>query len=198
MGYEFKLPDLGEGLTEVEWPAGSSWRARRSPRTTRWSRSRRTRRRWRGPFAGRGGRHAHPRTRRGGRPRGHGARRHRRRCGASPSEPDVSTGQTPRSVSQPAGTRARATPLVRKIASELGVDLESVAGTGPQGRITEEDVRAAAGDAGSDEGRQEPLRGVRRVIAEHNGAHTGEVPPVTWVEECDSALSTSIGSSPRS
>jgi pyruvate dehydrogenase E2 component (dihydrolipoyllysine-residue acetyltransferase) len=81
--------------------------------------------------------------------------------------------------------RARATPLVRKIASELGVDLESVAGTGPQGRITEEDVRAAAGAAGSDEGRQEPLRGVRRVIAEHMARAHREVPPVTWVEECD-------------
>jgi pyruvate dehydrogenase E2 component (dihydrolipoamide acetyltransferase) len=81
--------------------------------------------------------------------------------------------------------RARATPLVRKIASELGVDLESVAGTGPQGRITEEDVRAAGGPAGSDEGRQEPLRGVRRVIAEHMARAHREVPPVTWVEECD-------------
>jgi pyruvate dehydrogenase E2 component (dihydrolipoamide acetyltransferase) len=82
----------------------------------------------------------------------------------------------------PAG-RARATPLVRKIASELGVDLDAIAGTGPQGRITEEDVRAAA--PASDEGRQEPLRGVRRVIAEHMARAHREVPPVTWVEECD-------------
>ena len=81
--------------------------------------------------------------------------------------------------------RPRAPPLVRKIASELGVDLESVAGTGPQERITEEDVHAAAGAAGSDEGRQEPLRGVRRVIAEHMARAHREVPPVTWVEECD-------------
>ena len=45
MAYEFKLPDLGEGLTEGESRAGSSPRARRSPRTSRSSRSRRTRRR---------------------------------------------------------------------------------------------------------------------------------------------------------
>ena len=42
----------------------------------------------------------------------------------------------------------RATPLVRKVAQELGVDLATVTGTGPQGRITEEDVRAATAPAG--------------------------------------------------
>jgi pyruvate/2-oxoglutarate dehydrogenase complex dihydrolipoamide acyltransferase (E2) component len=78
--------------------------------------------------------------------------------------------------------KARVTPLVRKIAKELGVDLDSLAGTGPQGRITEEDVRGAAGPS---EGRREPLRGVRRVIAEHMARAHREVPAVTWVEECD-------------
>ena len=78
--------------------------------------------------------------------------------------------------------KARVTPLVRKIAQELGVDLDSLVGTGPQGRITEEDVR---GTAGPSEGRREPLRGVRRVIAEHMARAHREVPAVTWVEECD-------------
>jgi len=76
----------------------------------------------------------------------------------------------------------KATPLVRKIAEELGVDLGSLAGTGPQGRITEEDVRGAAAPR---EGRREPLRGVRRLIAEHMARAHREVPAVTWVEECD-------------
>jgi pyruvate/2-oxoglutarate dehydrogenase complex dihydrolipoamide acyltransferase (E2) component len=79
--------------------------------------------------------------------------------------------------------RVRATPLVRKVAQELGVELESVEGTGPQGRITEEDVRRAG--AGAEEGRRESLRGVRRLIAEHMARAHREVPPVTWVEECD-------------
>ncbi|TMK71580.1 MAG: 2-oxo acid dehydrogenase subunit E2 [Actinobacteria bacterium] len=80
----------------------------------------------------------------------------------------------------------RATPLVRSIAQELGVDLASVEGTGPQGRITEDDVRVAAGDGGgAEEGRREALRGVRRLIAEHMTRAHREVPPVTWVEECD-------------
>ena len=37
--------------------------------------------------------------------------------------------------------RVRATPLIRRMAQELGVDLETVEGSGPQGRITEDDVR---------------------------------------------------------
>ena len=95
-------------------------------------------------------------------------------------------GGRPRSATRAAApersAKARVTPLVRNIAQELGVDLEAVAGTGPQGRITEEDVRTAAGPR---EGRREPLRGVRRVIAEHMARAHREVPAVTWVEECD-------------
>jgi pyruvate/2-oxoglutarate dehydrogenase complex dihydrolipoamide acyltransferase (E2) component len=81
--------------------------------------------------------------------------------------------------------RVAATPLVRRIAQELGVDLATVEGTGPSGRVTEEDVRAAAPAAQPAEGRREPLRGVRRLIAEHMTRAHREIPPVTWVEECD-------------
>jgi 2-oxoisovalerate dehydrogenase E2 component (dihydrolipoyl transacylase) len=93
-----------------------------------------------------------------------------------------SRGATAPAPSKPSA-RGRATPLVRRIAQELGVDLESLTGTGPQGRVTEDDVRGAAG--GPSEGRREPLRGVRRVIAEHMTRAHREVPAVTWVEECD-------------
>jgi pyruvate dehydrogenase E2 component (dihydrolipoamide acetyltransferase) len=92
-----------------------------------------------------------------------------------------SDGQPPAAVPE-RSSKARVTPLVRKIAQELDVDLDSLTGTGPQGRITEEDVR---GKAGPSEGRREPLRGVRRVIAEHMARAHREVPAVTWVEECD-------------
>jgi pyruvate dehydrogenase E2 component (dihydrolipoamide acetyltransferase) len=81
--------------------------------------------------------------------------------------------------------KVRATPLVRRLAQELGVDIESLTGTGPQGRITEQDVRGAAGGGEPAEGRREPLRGVRRLIAEHMTRAHREVPPVTWVEEAD-------------
>jgi pyruvate dehydrogenase E2 component (dihydrolipoamide acetyltransferase) len=84
----------------------------------------------------------------------------------------------------------RATPLVRRLAQELGVDLERLTGSGPQGRVTEADVRAGAEPGYQvprqvSEGRREPLRGVRRLIAEHMTRAHREVPPVTWVEECD-------------
>src|SRR3989442_6856480 len=98
-------------------------------------------------------------------------------------EPDgKSSPAAPGTAQEPQPKQGRATPLVRKIAEQLGVDVDTVAGTGPQGRVTEEDVRAAAGPS---EGRREPLRGVRRVIAEHMARAHREVPPVTWVEECD-------------
>jgi pyruvate dehydrogenase E2 component (dihydrolipoamide acetyltransferase) len=79
-----------------------------------------------------------------------------------------------------------ATPLVRRVAQELGVDLASITGTGQEGRITEEDVRNVAGAGSSvEEGRRIPLRGIRRRIAEHMTVAHREVPPVTWVEECE-------------
>jgi len=40
--------------------------------------------------------------------------------------------------------RVQSTPKVRKLAQELGVDIATVAGTGPGGRVTEEDVQRAA------------------------------------------------------
>jgi pyruvate dehydrogenase E2 component (dihydrolipoamide acetyltransferase) len=83
------------------------------------------------------------------------------------------------------GGRIQATPLVRRVAQELGVDLAAVTPSGPGGRITEADVRAAAGGAAEPEGRREPMRGVRRVIAEHLTRAHREIPAVTFVEECD-------------
>jgi pyruvate/2-oxoglutarate dehydrogenase complex dihydrolipoamide acyltransferase (E2) component len=91
----------------------------------------------------------------------------------------------------------RATPRVRRLAAESGVDLATVIGTGPSGRVTEGDVRTAVPDPGqtrsrpgSDpdrraEGRRETIRGVRRQIVEHLSRAHREVPAVTFVEECD-------------
>lgn len=84
--------------------------------------------------------------------------------------------------------QVRATPLVRRIASELGVDLATVVGTGPSGQIVEHDVRSAIADrsaAGPTGERREKVRGVRRAIVEHLTRAHREVPAVTFVEECD-------------
>jgi pyruvate dehydrogenase E2 component (dihydrolipoyllysine-residue acetyltransferase) len=109
-----------------------------------------------------------------------------------PARDEISTeatsgGQAPGPGSE---RRIRATPLVRKVAQEVGVDLATVVATGPQGRVTEEDVRSAATSRGQApgpgrEGRREPLRGIRRLTAEHMARAHREIPPVTWVEECD-------------
>jgi pyruvate/2-oxoglutarate dehydrogenase complex dihydrolipoamide acyltransferase (E2) component len=104
------------------------------------------------------------------------------------AERDISQGQAQGDVRK----GGRATPLVKRVAKELGVDLATVTPTGPGGRITETDVRSAGtgmsqGQAQGDvpEGRRERLRGVRRLVAEHMTRAHREVPPVTWVEECD-------------
>jgi pyruvate dehydrogenase E2 component (dihydrolipoamide acetyltransferase) len=109
---------------------------------------------------------------------------------AAPDVKKLALAEAPPPPARPQGAPVRATPLVRRIASDLGVDLATVAGTGPQGRVTEDDVRGAAGGEAPKhpvvaEGRRTPLRGTRRVIAEHMARAHREVPPVTWVEECD-------------
>jgi pyruvate dehydrogenase E2 component (dihydrolipoamide acetyltransferase) len=121
--------------------------------------------------------------------------------GATAMKVEASEGAAAVAIEGPAGSaagaaaetkRVQATPLVRGIARELSVDLEAIAPTGPGGRVTAEDVRAAAARksegafvSASAEGRREPLRGVRRLIAEHMALAHREIPPVTWVEECD-------------
>jgi pyruvate dehydrogenase E2 component (dihydrolipoamide acetyltransferase) len=110
--------------------------------------------------------------------------------GVAPSAQDSEREQaTPRARPAHVGTRSasiRATPLVRRVAEELGVDLAMITGTGPQGRITEADVRGGdAKPAKRANGRREPIRGVRRQIFEHLTRAHRDIPPVTWVEECD-------------
>lgn len=86
----------------------------------------------------------------------------------------------------------RAMPPVRKLAREMGVDISAVQGSGPQGQILRADVEAFAREAAPSDGRvtatgerREPLRGVRRMIAEHMTRAHQVIPPVTHVEECD-------------
>ena len=86
---------------------------------------------------------------------------------------------------RPKDDKVRATPLVRRLAQELGVDLATVAGTGPQGRITEQDVRGLGVAPATTGERREPIRGVKRQMFEHLTRAHREIPPVTWVEQCD-------------
>ena len=112
--------------------------------------------------------------------------------GEAPPPPPPDTAPTTQ------GAQVKATPPVRKLARELGVDLDTVNGRGPGGRITREDVEARAESpveaeadrpppttASAAGGRRESLRGVRRTIATRMSDAHRIVPPVTHVEECD-------------
>jgi pyruvate/2-oxoglutarate dehydrogenase complex dihydrolipoamide acyltransferase (E2) component len=107
---------------------------------------------------------------------------------------------TPASVQVGDQAKVKATPPVRKLARSMGLELTQIKGTGPGGRITREDVEGASADSGVARrgkhskpsttpippgGRREPLRGVRRKIAERMEDAHRIVPPVTHVEECD-------------
>jgi len=74
----------------------------------------------------------------------------------------------------------QATPAVRKLARDLGVDITTVKGTGPEGRVVENDVRGAVAVTEEPPApkvqpkfdlygwvERRPLRGVRRAVAKH-------------------------------
>jgi pyruvate dehydrogenase E2 component (dihydrolipoamide acetyltransferase) len=78
--------------------------------------------------------------------------------------------------------RALAAPALRKLARELGVDLDAVVGSGPGARVTAADVRAAASD---ERDRREPLRGVRRAMARNLADAWRAVPHISLFDELD-------------
>ncbi|MEV6981678.1 dihydrolipoamide acetyltransferase family protein [Sphaerisporangium sp. NPDC051017] len=90
------------------------------------------------------------------------------------------------------GVAVLAKPPVRKLAKDLGVDLATIAGTGPSGSITREDVHAAAAPqaapalvaAGVREERV-PVKGVRKATAAAMVASAFTVPHVTEFLQVD-------------
>src|ERR1700722_13012537 len=91
--------------------------------------------------------------------------------------------------------RVLAAPATRRLARELGVDITGVKGTGPNGRVTDDDLRAGQKPAAADapkappvtDGSEErvPLRGVRKVIAERMTKSVHTIAQVTLVDEVD-------------
>ncbi len=102
-----------------------------------------------------------------------------------------------------AGGRVFASPAARRVAREMGVDYRSLRGTGPNGRIVQADVRAAASSgAGRAAGpvpsappaaqsgpaavaSSAPVAGVRKVIVERMAASWDQVPRITLQAEVD-------------
>ncbi len=79
--------------------------------------------------------------------------------------------------------RVMASPATRRRASEIGLDLARVQGTGPGGRIVEADLeRAQRGTPGITE---IPVIGVRRVIAQRMSDSKRNAPHFAYVEEVD-------------
>jgi pyruvate dehydrogenase E2 component (dihydrolipoamide acetyltransferase) len=123
---------------------------------------------------------------------------------------DISRGARPSSEpAAPEAPPAPAAPSVRRTARELGVDISEVQGTGPNGRISVEDVKAhvkrlvtsGAGRGGASVAvalpdfsrwgsvERQPMRAVRRKTAEHLSAAWASIPHVT---QCDLADITGL------
>jgi pyruvate dehydrogenase E2 component (dihydrolipoamide acetyltransferase) len=84
--------------------------------------------------------------------------------------------------------RPQALPLVRKLARELGVDLAAVAGSGPGGRVTRDDVVSASqpdGAARQDGDERVRLSKLRRTIAQRMTQSWREIPHVTTFDQVD-------------
>jgi 2-oxoisovalerate dehydrogenase E2 component (dihydrolipoyl transacylase) len=105
-------------------------------------------------------------------------------------------------VAQPASDshKVLTTPAVRKMAREHQLDLATIVGTGKQGRVLKEDVLGfLAGDqpiaaelkvspalASTDHiDRTEPIKGVRKIMAERMSEAASTIPHFTYVDEVD-------------
>lgn len=85
---------------------------------------------------------------------------------------------------RPAGLEPQVFPAVRALAHKLNVALEFVEGTGPGGTITRADVERAARST-SQTGPAEPLRGMRRAMAQRMMAAHSEIVAATVTDEVD-------------
>ncbi len=130
-------------------------------------------------------------------------------AGSAPARPSPTSGTVAGAGS--AGAAPLASPYVRRLAAERGIDLATVRGSGPGGRITEGDLASPGGGSretapsGSvaplagppattgapaaplpdDIAERVPIRGLRRVIAEHMSEAVHRAAHFTYVEEVD-------------
>ncbi len=101
--------------------------------------------------------------------------------GSGSQHEDFIVGAAP---SSRAALSAQSTAATRSLASRLGVNLDALSGSGPQGRVTADDVeRAASLDRSF--GAAEPLKGVRKQMARTMALAQAEVVPVTLCEDAD-------------
>ena len=127
-----------------------------------------------------------------------------------PIDEGVATADPP-TPDRPTTGRFKAAPATRRLAIESGVDLATVTGSGPGGRITTDNVRAAAAadrtttaagatappaptappirpDLGQMPVGRHPLRGIRGVVARNMAASWSEIPHIHTMDELDASL----------
>ncbi len=116
----------------------------------------------------------------------------------APTGPQQSTMAVPPQQSKIGAESVMATPATRRLAREMGVDITRVQGSGPAGRITEEDVKMAAGQGASarpgttvsvsmakPNEERVPVRGLRKIVAERMSKSIHTTAQVTHVDEVD-------------
>ncbi len=113
---------------------------------------------------------------------------------------------SPASGASSADARRAVSPVARKLAAELGVDLASVVGSGPGGRITREDVERAATEpqrvsaaarsparaAAPSPSQPTPFRGIRKTIAERMHQSLRDTAQLTITAEADVTPATEL------
>jgi pyruvate dehydrogenase E2 component (dihydrolipoamide acetyltransferase) len=120
----------------------------------------------------------------------------------APAAPVIPEAATPPSAVDAESDPNYVTPIVRKLASDMGVDLASVQGTGVGGRIRKEDVMGAGSGAAAStpsapaqlpaesnlRGTSEPMSRLRKVLAERAVASMQQSAQLTSVVEVDVTL----------
>lgn len=128
---------------------------------------------------------------------------------AAPSAPSTaaapSSTSNAASVSHPSDSRLTASPLARRIAGDAGLDIRTIQGTGPGGRIIKRDIEAALQGGGAkpqaasapaaasvirhpstgDAFRDEPLTQIRKTIARRLSESIGPIPTFYLTAEFD-------------
>ncbi|RJT34080.1 2-oxo acid dehydrogenase subunit E2 [Mesorhizobium waimense] len=113
----------------------------------------------------------------------------------SPASPKSTTRSTVSGAPRAEGEKPLASPAIRLRAREAGIDLRQVAGSGPAGRISHEDIEAflargpqvarISGLARNDAVEDIKVIGLRRKIAEKMTLAKSRIPHITYVEEID-------------
>ena len=114
-----------------------------------------------------------------------------------PDQGDVATTPMPEASSAP-----RVTPVAERLAERHGIDPSALTGTGPDGRVTKDDVRRAIESGTTNEASDErtdssgveisPLVGIRRTTAERLSANWSVAPHVTEGIEIDATAMTTL------